>query len=88
MQFSRYHIDSHPLWLVRKLQMEMKREEESTAFKYALILNQTQSNSQSSGKGHGRSQQLSKADRCLHRRRQQLYCFKVTIRRHPAVATD
>ena len=46
MQFSRYHIDSHPLWLVRKLQMEMKREEESTAFKYALILNQTQSNSQ------------------------------------------
>jgi len=27
MHFSRYHVDSHPLWLVRKLQCKMKREE-------------------------------------------------------------
>lgn len=27
MHFSRYHVDSHPLWLVRKLQHKMKRKE-------------------------------------------------------------
>ncbi len=26
MHFSRYHVDSHPLWLVRKLQHKMKRK--------------------------------------------------------------